>query len=245
MSLFHRSPVSKLPADDKPVLVSYPKAGRTWLRVLLDELGVEVHCTHDRSDHSKRAHFNTLRASKKDYAPRRVIFMARDPRDTVVSGFFQCTARNNYFAGDMAAFIRDPRHGMPKICHFYAQWARESLKLPQCYLVKYEDLHADCAHELQNLYRFLEGRDAPPERIEAALAAGKFDVMKSREKTGFYKEKFGDALTIEGEKKPEAAKTRRGKVGGFVDYLSSEDQKYCLEVMKNAGFPFEYGQNEA
>ena len=92
------------------VIVSYPKSGRTWLRVMisrfyqnrydLDEkaglLGFDnyhrinpdiprIFFTHDNvlRDYSKS------KDSRKDYYDKKVIFLVRDPRDVAVSQFFQ------------------------------------------------------------------------------------------------------------------------------------------------------------
>ena len=70
---------------DGSVCVSYPKSGRTWLRVLMADLRVSMGFTHldagaDKKSWGKR-HSN-LRTPK--VSQRKIIFLHRDPRDTVV-----------------------------------------------------------------------------------------------------------------------------------------------------------------
>ena len=243
-SYFHASPAKRLPPDGLPVVVSFPKAGRTWLNVLLDELGIPAHYTHDRTDHSKHEHFRALNPNKRPYANRKVVFLARDPRDTAVSGYFWTTKRRGLFQGTMSEFLRDPHHGIPKICRFYAGWNIAGPTLPQFHLLTYEDLHADARATLSELNRFLTGETPVDEILNRALEAGRFDVMKTREAAGFYSEKYGKALTLDAKNadNPDAFKTRQGKVGGWVEHFSAEDVKFCEMEMRAAGFPFGYGR---
>ena len=100
-------------------VISYPKSGRTWLHVMLGyylaggvlpnilSLGspnmsqpVHLAFTHDNDPHLC---FSTaLRPKLSDlYQNKTVIFLARDPRDVVVSQFFQYTKRGgNLLAAD-------------------------------------------------------------------------------------------------------------------------------------------------
>ena len=113
-------------------LISYPKCGRTWLRLLLgkyvigeggegDPLEVlsltqaspefiSLEITHDDYPHWKPV--EKLFADKRAYVDKKVIFLVRDPRDVLVSGYFQHIKRedvnliNDNFDGDLSAFIR-------------------------------------------------------------------------------------------------------------------------------------------
>ena len=91
------------------VVVSYGKAGRTWLRVMLSGyyqrryglparslLGFEnfhrrdarvprIFFTHDNYIADYTGHRN----SKSDYYPKRTVLLVRCPQDTVVSQYFQ------------------------------------------------------------------------------------------------------------------------------------------------------------
>ena len=59
--------------------------------------------------------------------------------------------------------------------------------------------------------------------------------MRAREASGAY-EKYKGALTPRDVRNPNSYKVRRGKVGGFVDYLSPEDIAYCDEVLKSHNY---------
>ena len=114
------------------VIVSYPKSGRTWLRVILQDLDVPLAFTHDGSSGSKARKFEELKPIRKElYTEMPVVFLFRDPRDTVVSAYFWETHRLvDGYAGSMAEFIRDPSHGVEKIVRFNLAWLEQGPKSP-------------------------------------------------------------------------------------------------------------------
>jgi hypothetical protein len=58
--------------------------------------------------------------------------------------------------------------------------------------------------------------------------------MKRREAAGAY-DSYGDKLKATDPTDPDSYKVRRGKVGGFTDYLTEADQAYCASVMHRVG----------
>ena len=110
-------------SDRDIFLISFPKSGRTWLRLLLgktlashfgieninllllDELAAacpkipKIHVTHDDNPHWKRV--DELSSHKIEYEGKKVIFLVRDPRDIIVSNYFEKTNREEmYYTGD-------------------------------------------------------------------------------------------------------------------------------------------------
>ena len=79
-------------------LVSFPKSGRTWVRVMLWMLSIDINYTHDNSSHIKARHLSDLEIMNYDYN-RPLLLLYRDPRDTAVSGYFQVTKRNRSYNG--------------------------------------------------------------------------------------------------------------------------------------------------
>src|SRR5688572_14287085 len=101
-------------------IISYPKTGRTWLRVLIGKaisehaklnenlilktpkltaaVGLPItRFTHDDASLNAAQHYNTLETDKSRFRNQKIIFLARDPRDTIVSCYFQATKRINQF----------------------------------------------------------------------------------------------------------------------------------------------------
>jgi len=225
-------------------LISYPKCGRTWLRVVLaqylldgrpgDALEPEVaaldypdmpsvNISHDDNPHWKPAAL--LDRDKSRYGGKRVAFLARDPRDAVVSNYFEHTKRSGKqaaqddFSGSLAEFLRHPVGGLESIIAFYNIWAANAA-LPGAFeIFFYEDLRARPEEEYARLFRFLDLPERTPARLKTAVEFGAFENMREMEKTGA----FGGRLKPFDAADPDSFKVRRGKIGGYRDYLGPED----------------------
>lgn len=201
--------------------ISFPKSGRTWLRVMLDQADVPLTWDHAGSGHSKARRFEEI---DFDLAatPRRTLFLHRGPLDTVVSGYHQASKRVGNFDGTISEFVRDPRHGLEKIARFNLEWIGRMSTRDDAIVVLYEDLRRSGVDELGRVLRFF-GSDLSDDEIEALLEANSFDRMKEREVAGAADESYGTALKAADVTDPNSFKVRRGKVGGYRDELSAED----------------------
>ena len=63
-------------------LVSFPKSGRTWVRVMLDRLDLPISYNHDGSQYALSKDFRNLKPTQGNYQGERIVFLHRDPRDT-------------------------------------------------------------------------------------------------------------------------------------------------------------------
>jgi hypothetical protein len=213
------------------VVVSFPKSGRTWLRVMLDDLGVWLDYDSNQAGHRYKTHAEELAPPDALVGKRRLIFLHRDPRDTVVSGYFQASRRRrDCFQGTISDFIRDPHHGIEKIVRYNSMWLSAIEGREDALEVRYEDLHRDTARELRRIAAFV-GRHPSEQRVQRAVREGSFEVMREREASGEYARTYGTRLLPRDASDPESYKVRRGKVGGWSDYLSAEDAAYCASVM--------------
>ena len=126
-------------------LISFPKCGRTWLRMMLgralachfnlDEtnpmaLGSmaaghpdipSIQVIHDDNPHRKSA--NQLSLTKSQYQDKRVILLIRDVRDIVVSNYFQKTKRDREYSGSLSAFLNYEIGSTNTIINYYNIWA--------------------------------------------------------------------------------------------------------------------------
>jgi hypothetical protein len=217
-------------------VVSFPKSGRTWLRVMLDDIGVDAVYTHDGSAYEERLPTTALNPDKTEYAVGPVLFMVRDPRDVVVSGYFQVVRRLQLEAvASMSNFIRDPRYGFEKIVHFNLQWFAAAPRIPRLAIVSYEDLHKDPGRTLAAVAQFA-GHVVPAETVEDIVSSRSFAHMRRLEASGGFTARYGSALTPMNHADPETYKVRRGIVGGYIDYLSEADIAYCDHILSNAKY---------
>jgi len=237
------------------VVVSYPKSGRTWLRVLLgkalcEQAGLDdrnvldeatlaratglrrIFYTHDGSANRHALHWQELDPDKRRYRHKRVLFLARDPRDVVVSAYFQATRRRDRFEGSLSDFLRSDRFGIRKVLVFYRHW-HEARQTPRAFrLLTYEGLHADPAGSLARALDFVGAPPLPPEALARAVDFAGFERLRAMERTGYFESK---RLRPGDPGDEESFKVRRGKVGGFRDYLEPEDLAYCDRVIAEQG----------
>ena len=240
-------PADREPKPDADVyLLSYPKTGRTWLRALVgkalcDRYGLPQQRVletdaltamaglpragfyHDGSAMIDGLSWRELDASKASYRGKRVLLIGRDARDTLVSAYFQATRRVDMFDGPIGAFVRDERYGIEKFCAFYRQWD-EARAAPDAFaFLRYEAMHEDPRAALRTVLAFMGARDVSDAIVDAAVAFGRFDNLKRAEA----EDRFGShMLRTPSNADPESFKVRKGKVGGFRDYLAPDDVAY-------------------
>jgi Sulfotransferase domain len=226
------------------VVVSFGKSGRTWLRVLLSRVFQLQHGLDERAIlgfdnlHYRTGavpkilftHDNYLRdytghdRSKVDFYDKKVIFLARDPRDVAVSQYFQWKYRmkpnkkdiNAYPVADLMPFdfvMSDA--GLSKVIDFMNLWAREAPKIKDFMVVRYEDLRARPEETLQRLLEFLGAR-ATEAQIADAVRFASYDNMKQMEQQRVFW-LSGGRLVPKDRSNPNSYKVRRGKVAGYRD----------------------------
>jgi hypothetical protein len=104
-------------------------------------------------------------------------------------------------------------------------------------LVRYEDLHENPHHELRRVLDFL-GVSHRDEVINEAVNCCSFEKMRNLEKT----QQFDMKLKPANPEDEESYKTRKGKVGGFVEYLNEQEIAYINRLINETLSDF-YGYN--
>ncbi len=233
-------------APAEVVIVSFPKSGRTWLRLLIGKALCE-HCglpdsrmldtlslsreaglrptvfSHDGASNTEARHMRRLRGDKSEYENKHVVFLRRDPRDVVVSCFFQASRRRDLFSGDLSDFLRDPHYGIDKILRYYNVWYR-AREVPTSFaLISYEALHARPVASLRIALDAMGCGPLPDVVLEKSVSFGQFENMRRMESEGRFE---SSRMTPGHAGDPESFKVRKGEVGGHRDYLSEADQAY-------------------
>ena len=236
------------------VFVSFGKSGRTWLRVMISHLFRVMYqlpenailgfdnfhnfnravpktfFTHDNYIKDFTGDFDT----KQPFYDKRVVLLARDPRDVAVSQFFQWKFRikptkvaiNNYppMGSDISLFdfiMSDNGGSMQAVAKYLNLWAREAEKVKNFHLLRYEDLRAEPHKELRSLLEFAQ-IDATEEQLNAAVEYSSYENMKKMEG----KQQFrlaGGRMMPRDKDNPNSFKVRRAKVGGYRDYFTDEE----------------------
>jgi hypothetical protein len=253
------------------VVVSFGKSGRTWLRVLLsrvfqlqyglDESAIlgfdNLHYRTGAAPKILFTHDNYLRDytgrrdSKADFYGKKVIFLARDPRDVAVSQYFQWKYRmkpnkkdiNAYPMDDVAPFdFVMSGAGLPKVIEFMNLWAREAAKIKDFMVVRYEDLRARPEDTLKTLLEFL-GTRATVAQIADAIAFASYDNMKQMEQQRVFW-LSGGRLVPKDHNNPNSYKVRRGKVAGYRDDFDAAQVARIDELVEATLDPL-YGYTRA
>jgi len=212
-------------------VVSYPSSGRTWLRVMLAELGAKPRFTHANSRLRSGSTPENVASDIAEHYHRRVLFLLRDPKDTLASNYNHVTKGHNW-KGDFKTFIRMPRYGIERLVTFHIAWLEARAKFKRGFRVEtYEDLRADTAPALKRIADFLGVPGVTMEEIEAAAARNQFEKMQQRESSGELKAKYSAQFSGRDANDPLGRRIRRGRVGGHAEDMDAEDLAYCDGVL--------------
>ncbi len=226
------------------VVISFPKCGRTWLRVMMakaisahwglpmelsEDLQLTGFCEVERriprinfwhDDRVARRSPTELSSDKSWYRGRKVVFLTRDLRDTIVSHYFQRTRRpGNPYSGELGEFLAADEGSLRTCIEFWNIW-HASRSVPDGFLLtSYERLAAGTTAELRRVLQFCGLPNPAVGTLREAVDFGSFDRMRTME--------LADALRSEklrpgSLEDPESYKTRRGIIGGYREYLTSE-----------------------
>jgi hypothetical protein len=248
------------------LVVSIPKSGRTWVRTFLcayfcEKVGrpftlepeqydgvPHIIYTHDLFEQRTKAdRWDKVRGKylipQGERSRLPIVLLARDPRDAFVSLHIQLTRRTRETPNELkqksaAQLLRDPAFGIESMVEIMNAWLAEWSARRDFLLLRYETLRQEPAVGFRDLLRVL-GETTPAEASFAhALEFSDFGHMKKLESAGAFQSKIlraGDA------RDPESFKVRRGKIGGFEDYLSPNDQAFAAAALRKLDPRFGYG----
>jgi hypothetical protein len=247
------------------IVVSIPKSGRTWVRTFLcayfcEKAGQPFTLeperypglprfiyTHDLFEQrTKSSRWDKVRG--KYLIPpgqrrgRPIILLARDPRDAFVSLHIQLTRRTKETPNELKRMsapelLRDPAFGIESMIEVMNAWLSEWSQRPGFHLRRYETLRADPASGFHELLRALGETAVDEKAFRHAFAFSDFGHMQKLESAGEFDSKIlraGDTAD------PESFKVRRGKIGGYADYLSAVDQAFAAAALEKLDPRFGY-----
>ena len=240
------------------LVVSIPKSGRTWLRTFLsayfcaryehpfsldlskyqDPRIPRVIYSHDLFEHRTKGRWWD-RARGKYLIPAnelrrtQIILLVRDPRDAFVSHYVQLTRPTAEAPGELKTkkvgeMLRDPFLGIGQIVRTMNDWLAEFGDRPNVTLVRYEDLRSRPAEEFGRVLAAIGEQQVSQEHLDVALGFSEFNNMKQLEAAGAFDSKI---LQPRDMNDPESFNVRRGRIGGYADYLSASDVEYANEAI--------------
>lgn len=214
----------------KKLIVSFPKSGRTWLRYGLHIAGYsKLSVTHDGFEYNNgekpALNFDPDRRMAAYGGHDRIVYIERDPRDTIVSLFHQVTGRfDDFFGykGDLSSFIRDPYFGVHNLVKFQRMWSELKDRLPVL-VVTYEDMSTDYMSVFKRVVTHLD-LQVSNDLVAKLEYETSFSRMKEIEQARLFDQPWL-------QPRMGASKVRRGKVGGYLDELPSQDIAYIEETI--------------
>src|SRR5213082_518962 len=258
--LMRRNFSSRAPelSGGQAIILSIPKSGRTWVRTFLcayfcnrygrdftleperyREPGIPRFIfSHDLFEHRTKGDlWDRIRGKylvpKKELHRAKIILLVRDPRDCFVSLYVQMTRRDpsapaKFKRETLSNLLRDKRFGISGIIRTMNDWLHEFAGLNSFMIIRYEALRASPAEHYRELLAVL-GETTPDISIfQEALDFSQFENMQKLEAAGA----FDSKILLPGDvRDPESFKVRRGKIGGYREYLSAEDQRYAAEAL--------------
>ena len=249
------------------IILSVPKSGRTWVRAFLCAYFCKRHgleftlqpgrydppgfpkivFSHDLFEHRTKGDlWDRLRGKylvpRRELRKAKIILLVRDPRDCFVSLYLQLTRRDPNAAAEfekktVSDVLRDRRFGVRAIINSMNDWLREFSGRENFTLVRYESLRASPAEHFRDLLTLLGETEPEMPIFHEALEFSRFENMQKLEAAGVFDSKIlhpGDV------RDPESFKVRRGKVGGYREYLSAEDQRYAADALRELDPRFGY-----
>ena len=234
--------------------VSYPKCGRTWTRYFLAkymenfcgrEFDIEFDHLIQKSScdrmlvytHAQYEEETLDQAREKliDLKNKNIIFLVRDPRDVMVSLYFQLTKRNpKHFLEEgisMARFVRVKQCGIERLVNFMNLWYMNRDQFDNFTKLSYENLQDQPEKEFGKFIRALE-LPLDPKVLKTAIEESSFDKMREKEK-----DKDTTELKPGKEEDEESYKTRKGKVGGYTEYLDEETIEFIDRIIEEKLHP--------
>ena len=243
------------------VVISFPKCGRTWLRVLLGKAMCDQYGLDDKqcldppagrlrmrkypmfrhsitSDHTVHIasgdSWKSLPNHIDSYKNFRVCLLVRNPMDVMVSYFCHRSYRSDDtgFRGSISEFIRTESYGVDKLLYYWNLWDQNKAILKDYKVLTYEAMHADAFAVVRDVAEFC-GLRVADKHLKAAVAFSKFESLKKKQNEQYFQDSEFAVPT-----NPEGQKVRRGEVGGYEDYLSADDVAYIKERMTAMRCPF-------
>src|SRR5438876_416660 len=249
------------------IILSVPKSGRTWIRAFLCAYFCKRHgleftlrparynqpgfprfiFSHDLFEHRTKGDlWDRLRGKylvpRRELSRAKIILLARDPCDCFVSLYLQITRRDPHAPSELrqktvSEMLRDERFGVRAIVNTMNAWIDEFSRRDNFTLIRYEALRASPAEHFRDLLAMLGESTPDMTMFDEALEFSRFENMQKLEAAGAFDSKIlhpGDV------RDPESFKVRRGKVGGYREYLSIQDQEYAANELAKLDPRFGY-----
>ena len=220
--------------DDDLFLVEFPKSGVTWLTFLVANVNVvlnetprsvtffnindfvpDVHSFRYLSDTAPRYPGHRIIKSHAEYVAqyRKVFYLIRDPRHVMVS-YWVFQRELGFWNSGLEEFVKHPKHGIKAWNDHVNGWLNRIDSASSFSIIRYEDLVANAAGELQRMYRLL-GINLTNEVAIEAVERSRIERMRKLEAEfvqghpALQKLRFVRPTAVGGEREPMSTEVRK------------------------------------
>ncbi len=225
------------PLHDDLFLVSFPKAGVTWLTFIMANVHLKMSGINQKITFFNIDDFipdiQQTRFLKETILPfpghrvikshaeynsfyKKIIYLIRDPRDVMVS-YYWFLKKLSAFSDDLSGLIHSQQYGIEAWCRHVQGWVEKPPASDKIDFIRYEDMKLKPLKVLTRIYTLL-GYNIPDAVLEESIELSSFENMKKLEA---YYNHGGDFRF------PEFEFVRKGKSGGYKSEISPMD----LEVI--------------
>ena len=170
--------------------------------------------------------------------------MLRDPRDIFISYYFQLTKRNDpakqvyskigfppidWESIPIGDLLVHQYFGIYWIIQYINLWYDALDSFKKSYLIQYEKIKNDPHEEFSRLLDFILEEKINPLALEKAIQETSFKKMKENERKKLH---FEYELSADTPNDDDSFKVRRGKIGGYKDYLNIDEIQYMNKMME-------------
>lgn len=240
------------------LVVSIPKSGRTWHRLMLGyylakscgeaesrALRLAHLCKKARTKRVSYSHngvsfvdwlppSSPVIASPELWSGRHVLLLVRDPRDVLVSAYHHYQFRTATFQRSISDFIRRPETGIAKLMTAHHRWHDDQHLALSFQVASYERMHEDPHAVLRETLLLIGLTEIDEALIGETVEFCRFENMQRYEAT----DRFGSARLRNESGDPKSAKVREGRIGSYKSHLSQADRDYIDEFIRRVGDPF-------
>ena len=238
------------------LFISYPKTGRTWLRVLVgyyislhfDLLNNKnfstsyilkprkfrkinksipyIFFSHDDKPHLKK--IKNQKSNKKTYYNKNIIFLYRDPKATCVSQYFSLTKRSDKYFNSISDFVKDNEYGPNNYINYLNIWAKEKNNIKNILFISYEELLKNPNDSLIRILEFIGIKSVNRNFVKSAIEFSKFENLKVLEKSNFFDDGMLKPKNIDDKN---SFKVREGGIDKYKKHLSNSDIEYLDNII--------------
>jgi Sulfotransferase domain len=231
-------------------LCGYPKSGTTWLGFLIahatkkdpnEQLDLKTLGKHVPDVNVPYTNGTSLAKYSSLTDPRffvcnaafdphlsKVVYIVRDPRDTMVSCWHYQKYLNAQYGMSLADFLRSKEHIPCEWDEHVSGWMLPQTH-PAMLVVRYEEIHKDAAAVLRRVLEFAGVKGISDTRNDAAVEASRFERMRAAEHKG--ESKAGDR---------NERLVRKGRVGSWQEEMGYTELRIIEErygkVMRQVGY---------